>query len=150
MAYSIVAAEPGGIEVLEWRELDPIAPDASEVLVRQTAIGVNFIDVYYRSGLYPWPVERDFIVGSEGAGVVEAIGQDVSTFSVGDRVAYTVPHGAYTSHRVLPATSLVPLPDSVTDEQAAAANPIGRWKITSTRPLPISASWWATTTYCWV
>ena len=78
-------------------------PSATDVLIRQTAVGVYFIDVYFRSGLYPWPVEKDLILGSEGAGVVEAVGSGVSNFSIGDRVAYTVPNGGYATYRLVPS-----------------------------------------------
>lgn len=119
MAYAIVARKPGGPEVLEQVEITPPTPGAGEVLIRQTAIGVNFIDIYIRTGTYPWPVDKDLILGCEGAGVVEGIGADVTGFSAGDRVAYTVPNGAYATHRLVPAAMLVHLPDTVKDEQAA-------------------------------
>jgi len=121
MAYAIVASDPGGTEVLHKVDIELPVPSISDVLIRQTAVGVNFIDVYFRSGLYPWPVENDLILGSEGAGVVEAVGSGVSGFSVGDRVAYTVPNGGYATHRLVPATSLVHLPDHINDAEAAAA-----------------------------
>jgi len=121
MAYAIVAERPGGTDVLRRVDIEPPVPGAGEVLIRQTAIGVNFIDIYIRTGAYPWPVERDLVLGCEGAGVVEAIGADVLEFSVGDRVAYTVPNGAYATHRVVPAAVLVALPDAVSDAQAAGA-----------------------------
>ena len=95
-------------------------PSATDVLIRQTAIGVNFIDVYFRTGLYPWPSEKELILGSEGAGIVEAVGPQVSGFSIGDRVAYTVPNGGYATYRLEPAASLVLLPDHIQDVQAAA------------------------------
>ena len=120
MAYAIVASKPGGTEVLRKIDITLPVPSATDVLIRQTAVGVNFIDVYFRSGLYPWPVEKDLVLGSEGAGVVEAVGSAVSGFSVGDRVAYTVPNGGYTTHRLVPATSLVHLPDHINDTEAAA------------------------------
>ena len=120
MAYAIVASKPGGIEVLRKTGIDLPIPTKSDVLVRQTAVGVNFHDVYMRSGLYPWPVERNLIVGSEGAGIVEAVGPEVNGFSVGDRVAYTVPNGGYATHRLVPAASLVHLPDHIKDTEAAA------------------------------
>lgn len=120
MAYAIIASEPGGTEVLHKINIDMPVPSETDVLIRQTAVGVNFIDVYFRSGLYPWPVEEDLILGSEGAGVVEAAGTGVSGFSVGDRVAYTAPNGGYATHRLVPAASLVHLPDSITDIEAAA------------------------------
>jgi len=113
MAYAIIASNPGGTEVLRKVDIDMPVPSATDVLIRQTAIGVNFIDVYFRSGLYPWPVEKDLILGSEGAGVVEDVGSRVSSFSVGDRVVYTVPNGGYATHRLVPATSLVHLPEGI-------------------------------------
>jgi NADPH2:quinone reductase len=120
MAYAIIATKPGGTDVLRRVDIDLPVPSASDVLIRQTAVGVNFIDVYFRTGLYPWPAEKDLIVGSEGAGIVEAVGPQVSGFSIGDRVAYTVAHGGYATHRLVPAASLVPLPDEISDQQAAA------------------------------
>lgn len=120
MAYAIIASKPGGTEVLRKINIDIAVPSAADVLIRQTAVGVNFIDVYFRSGLYPWPVEKDLILGSEGAGVVEAVGSGVSGFSIGDRVAYTVPNGGYATYRLVPAESLVHLPDHINDKEAAA------------------------------
>jgi NADPH2:quinone reductase len=119
--FAIVANAPGGPEVLTSRPIVPPEPGPGEVRIRQTAIGVNYIDVYYRSGAYPWPVERDLILGSEGAGVVEAVGEGVRGFAPGDRVAYTVPNGGYATHRLVPAAMLVRIPDGIADEQAAAA-----------------------------
>jgi NADPH2:quinone reductase len=75
MAYAIIASKPGGREVLQKVDIDVPVPSSTDVLIRQTAIGVNFIDVYFRTGLYPWPVEKDLIPGSEGAGIVEAVGK---------------------------------------------------------------------------
>ena len=119
--YAIIAPAPGGPEVLTARPIDPALPGAGEVLIRHTAIGVNYIDVYFRSGLYPWPVDRDLIPGSEGAGMVEAVGPDVTGLGPGDRVAYTVPNGAYATHRLVPAAQLVRIPDAIPDADAAAA-----------------------------
>ena len=103
MAHAIIASKPGGTEVLRKIDIDMPVPSATDVLIRQTAVGVNFIYVYFRSGLYPWPVEKDLILGSEGAGVVEAVGSGVSNFSIGDRVAYTVPNGGYATYRLAPS-----------------------------------------------
>ena len=121
MAYAIVAEKPGGAEVLKQISITPPIPGAGEVLIRQTAIGVNFIDIYIRTGAYPWPVDRNLTLGCEGAGVVEGVGAEVTGFKAGDRVAYTVPNGAYATHRLVSATMLVHLPDTVNDEQAAGA-----------------------------
>lgn len=114
-------ARPGGPEVLELRDVEVGEPGPGQVLVRHTAVGVNFIDTYHRSGLYPVPSLPSGL-GTEAAGVIEALGEGVSDLSVGQRVAYaTGPLGAYAERRVLPADRLVPLPDSISDETAAAA-----------------------------
>jgi NADPH:quinone reductase and related Zn-dependent oxidoreductases len=110
---------PGGRDQFHRIEIDPPQPGPGEVTLRHTAIGLNFIDVYFRTGLYPWPVERDLITGAEAAGVIEAVGEGVS-LKPGQRVAYTLPNGAYASHRVVAADQLVPVPDAISDEVAAA------------------------------
>jgi len=120
-AYKMVATAPGGREVLSKSDLDIPTPGDNEVLIRQTAIGLNFIDVYIRNGVYPWPVEKDLVLGCEAAGVVEAIGDGVNNVGIGDRVAYVVANGAYQTHRTLDAAMAVKIPDSISDEQAAAA-----------------------------
>jgi NADPH2:quinone reductase len=94
------------------------APGQGQVRVRHTAIGVNFVDTYQRSGLYPMQLPQ--VAGNEGAGVVEAVGPGVTTLKVGDRVAYTGQVGSYCGERLLPADRLVKVPDGVTDEQAAS------------------------------
>ena len=121
MVLAIAAQKPGGPEVLHAMDLPLPEPGPGEALVRHRAIGVNFIDIYFRSGLYPWPVERDLVLGSEAAGVIEALGEGVEDLEVGQRVAYTIPNGAYTEARVLEARHLVPLPDAISDEVAAAS-----------------------------
>ncbi len=121
MPIAIAAAKTGGPDVLHEIDLPTPAPKAGEVLVKHNAIGVNFIDTYFRSGLYPWPVDNDLVLGSEAAGTVAALGEGVTGFAVGDRVAYTIPNGAYVSERVIEARHLVKLPDGVSDEVAAAA-----------------------------
>ncbi|NND73122.1 MAG: quinone oxidoreductase [Rhodothermales bacterium] len=121
MAYSIVVEETGGPDALVRVDHDIPVPLPGQVLLRQTAVGVNFIDVYFRSGLYPWNRPEKLIPGSEAAGIVEALGEDVSNFSVGDRVGYTVPNGGYTSHRTVEEAHLVPIPDDVPDTIAAAS-----------------------------
>lgn len=121
MAYAICADTPGGVEVLEWRDLPTPAPGPGEVLVRQTKVGLNFIDVYMTSGTYPFPEQGPQIPGGEAAGVVAEIGDGVTAFKPGDRVAYSTPNGAYREERVLPADRLVHLPDTIDDEIAAAA-----------------------------
>ncbi|WP_433768262.1 NADPH:quinone reductase [Pseudomonas putida] len=119
MAKRIQFRAHGGPEVLEYVDYQPAAPGPKEVRVSNKAIGLNFIDTYYRSGLYP-PPSLPSGVGSEGAGVVEAVGSEVSRFKVGDRVAYgSGPLGAYSEVHVLPEANLVHLPDAISFEQAA-------------------------------
>jgi NADPH2:quinone reductase len=120
MVMAIRIDEFGGPEVLSWREVDVPEPGPGQVRIRHTAIGLNFIDTYHRTGLYP--LELPTGLGSEAAGVVEAVGEGVDSVAPGDRVAYTGrPADAYSEARVLDAAMLVPLPDSVSDEQAAAS-----------------------------
>lgn len=117
--YAMIVPAPGGPEAILRREIAPPTPGPGQALVRHAAVGLNFIDVYHRSGLYPWPVERDLVPGSEGAGVVEAVGEGVTLVSPGDRVAYTAPLNAYASARVIAADRLVKLPAAIADEVAA-------------------------------
>jgi NADPH2:quinone reductase len=109
----------GGPDVLTFEEVDLPAPGQGQIRVRQHACGVNFIDTYFRSGLYKPPMGLPFIAGNEGAGEVVAVGPSVDGFQVGDRVAYVVALGCYTGERVVPAERVVKLPDAVTYEQAA-------------------------------
>ncbi|MEO0683188.1 MAG: quinone oxidoreductase [Pseudomonadota bacterium] len=118
--YVMSVPAPGGPEAFEKRAVDVPAPGPGEALVRHTAVGLNYLDTYHRSGLYPWPVEKDLVPGSEGAGVVEAVGEGVSVVAVGDRVAYTHPFNAYATRRCLPADRLVKIPEGVDDAQAAS------------------------------
>lgn len=120
MSYAIIATRPGDSSVLVRQDREPPAPAAGQVLIRHAAIGVNFIDVYFRQGLYPWPVAENLVLGSEGAGVVEALGDGVSGLRIGQRVAYTLPNGSYATHRAVPAAHVVPLPDDIDDATAAA------------------------------
>jgi NADPH:quinone reductase len=115
----VVVRAAGGPEALEWTALETAVPGRGEVCMVQRAIGVNFIDTYYRSGLYPWPA-TPLIPGAEAAGVVEQIGEGVTGLSAGDRVAYTLPVGAYRTRRVVPAERLVKLPDAIDFEVAAS------------------------------
>ena len=111
--------EYGGPEVLRYEDVDIGEPGEGEALVRHTAVGLNFIDTYHRTGLYP--MEFPAGLGTEAAGVVEAVGPGVTEVSPGDRVAWTgVPPGTYVGHRNYPAWQLVPVPDEITDEAAAA------------------------------
>jgi NADPH2:quinone reductase len=119
MAGTIRVHETGGPEVLRYEQVEVGRPGPGQARIRQTAIGLNFIDVYFRTGLYP-PPGLPFTPGQEAAGVVEEIGEDVSEVQVGQRVAYAAPIGAYAESRLVPANRLVPLPDDISDEQAAA------------------------------
>jgi NADPH2:quinone reductase len=120
MAKRIQFSRHGGPEVLDYLDYQPGTPGPHEVRVQNQAIGLNFIDTYFRSGLYAPPVLPSSL-GTEGAGIVEAVGSAVSGFQVGDRVAYaTGPLGAYSELHVLPAEKLVKLPDAISFEQAAA------------------------------
>jgi len=120
MAYAYCADKPGGVEVLEWRDIETPAPNAGEVVISQTKVGLNYIDVYMTSGIYPFPENGPQIPGGEAAGIVTALGDGVTDLSIGDRVAYTTPNGAYREERVMPADRVVKLPDSISDEMAAA------------------------------
>ncbi len=119
MVGAIRIHETGGPDKLRWEQIDPGEPGPGEVLLRQTAVGLNFIDTYHRSGLYPLP-ELPAILGREAAGIVEAVGPDVTGFAVGDRAAYAMTAGSYTEARVIAADQLVHLPEGVDDQQAAA------------------------------
>ena len=116
---AIVARAAGGPEVLEWIAQDTPAPGPGEARIAQRAIGVNFIDTYYRSGSYPWPT-TPLIPGAEAAGVVEDVGPGVTGLAPGDRVAYVMHVGAYRTRRVVPADRLVKLPDSIAFDVAAS------------------------------
>jgi NADPH2:quinone reductase len=119
MPHAIVMHEPGDPSVLCYERIDLPAPQGNQVLVRHRAIGVNFIDTYYRSGLYAWP-HTPLIPGAEGAGEVIAVGDAVSHIAPGDRVTYTTPIGAYAEERLIDAIHLARLPDDISDEVAAA------------------------------
>src|SRR6187402_636683 len=120
MPHAIRIHAYGGPEVMVWEEVLSVALKRGEALVRQTAVGLNFIDIYERTGLYGGSLPTG--LGREAAGVVEAIGPGVRDFKVGDRVAYaSALAGAYTDERVMPVTHLVPVPDGVSDRLAAAA-----------------------------
>jgi NADPH2:quinone reductase len=118
MTKAVRFHKTGGPEVLQLEDVQVGAPGQGQVRVRHTAIGVNFVDTYQRSGLYPMQLPQ--VAGNEGAGVVEAVGPGVTTLKVGDRVAYTGQVGSYCGERLLPADRLVKVPDGVTDEQAAS------------------------------
>jgi NADPH2:quinone reductase len=120
VAKRIIVERLGGPDVLRSESFDPEPPGSGEIQIRQTAIGLNFIDVYHRTGLYSGP-QCPFTLGLEAAGVVEALGEGVSDFELGERVAYaSPPMGAYASIRNYPARAAVSVPDGIDDETAAA------------------------------
>jgi NADPH:quinone reductase-like Zn-dependent oxidoreductase len=118
MPHAIRIHQSGGPEVLKYEEVAKADPKPGEVRLKQTAIGLNFIDTYHRSGLYP--LQMPLTIGTEAAGVVEATGRGVKLVKEGDRVAYCGLIGAYTDSRVLPADRLVKLPKWIDDKTAAA------------------------------
>lgn len=133
---AIVVESCGAPEVLIYTDAEKPAPKAGEALIKVEAIGLNFIDVYHRTGLYPLP--RPFIPGMEAAGTVEAIGEGVTDISVGDRVAYAMSPGAYAEYTAVPAWKLVKVPTGMSAEQAAAAMLQGmtaHYLVTSVHPL---------------
>ena len=118
MTSAIRIHETGGPEVLKWEEVDVADPGPGEVRLRHGAVGLNFIDVYFRTGLYT--AELPFTPGLEASGVVEAVGEGVTDLGTGDRVAYAAPPaGAYSEARLMPADRVVKVPDGVSDELAA-------------------------------
>ena len=123
MPKAIRITEQGGPEVLKWEEVELPPPGAGEVRLRHEAVGLNYIDTYHRGGVYKMPLPTG--IGSEAAGIVEAVGNGVTEFSVGDRVAYAVgaplqPVGSYSEVRNIPAARLVKIPDGIASETAAA------------------------------
>ena len=119
MPKAIRFSQTGGPEVLKWEDVTVGDPGAGEARVKHHAVGVNFIDIYMRTGLYPTPLPSG--IGSEGAGVVEAVGAGVTHVKAGDRIAYAGgPQGAYAEVRVMPAEKLIKLPDALSFEQGAA------------------------------
>ncbi|GHF15537.1 quinone oxidoreductase [Kordiimonas sediminis] len=119
MTYIIEATKAGGPDVLAAKDVTLETPSAGMVKIQQTAIGLNYIDTYHRTGLYPVPFP--FTPGLEAAGIITEIGADVTGFQVGDRVTYPAgPLGAYASERLIPAANIVKIPEGVSDEDAAA------------------------------
>ena len=118
MTKAVRVHKVGGPEALIYESVEVPAPGPGEVRIRQHAVGLNFIDVYYRTGLYKAP-SLPFIAGNEAAGEVVAVGPGVTNFHPGDRVAYYFNLGGYASERVIPADKLVKLPDHITHEQGA-------------------------------
>lgn len=120
MVAAVRVHKVGGPEVLTYEEIDVPAPGAGQIRVKQHACGVNFIDTYFRMGLYPAAGGMPFIIGNEAAGEVVAVGPGVSDLKVGDRVAYVLPLGCYAAERLVPADRAVKLPANISYEQAAA------------------------------
>ncbi|TPL05723.1 MULTISPECIES: quinone oxidoreductase [unclassified Mesorhizobium] len=120
MSKAIRIHANGGPEVMAYEDADPGQPGEGQILIRHTAIGLNFIDVYYRSGLYQPPAGFPLIPGGEAAGVVLALGTGVDWLKPGDRIAYAVNVGAYCEKRVIAADRVVKVPDGISDEKAAA------------------------------
>ena len=119
MTHAVRIHSNGGPEVLQWEKVEVAEPKSGEAIVRQVAAGLNFIDVYFRTGLYKVPAFPSAI-GNEGAGVVEAVGDGVTEVEVGDRVAYCMSLGSYTQRRLIPAKQLVKIPKGISEQQAAA------------------------------
>jgi NADPH2:quinone reductase len=120
MVAAVRVHKIGGPEVLTLDDVEVPAPGQGQIKIKQHAIGVNFIDTYFRIGLYPSPVGMPFVAGNEGAGQITEVGPGVTDLKVGDRVAYVVPLGGYSAERLLPAERAVKLPDNISYEQAAA------------------------------
>ena len=120
MTHAIVIHEHGDPDVLHWEPVEVGEPGPHDVRIRHGAVGLNYIDVYHRTGLYPVP-SLPCTIGMEGAGIVEAVGEEVTTLKVGERIAYASPPvGSYSEVRLMPANRVVPLPDDIDDPQAAA------------------------------
>jgi NADPH2:quinone reductase len=120
MVAAVRVHKHGGPEVLTLDDIEVPAPGQGQIKIKQYASGVNFIDTYFRGGMYPSPVGMPFVSGNEGAGEVIAVGPGVTDVKVGDRIAYVVPLGGYAAERLLPAERAVKLPDNISYEQAAA------------------------------
>jgi NADPH2:quinone reductase len=118
MPHAIRVHQSGGPEVLQWEEIEVGAPGPGQVKLKQTVVGLNFIDVYHRTGLYPLPLP--FVPGMEATGIVDAVGAGVAHLKLGDRVAYASVIGAYAESRLIAADRVVKLPDSIEDRTAAA------------------------------
>ena len=120
MIKAITVHEFGGPEVLKLEDIDISDPGSDEVRIKQTAIAVNYIDTYYRTGLYK--ADLPFIPGEEGAGIIEQLGDSVTDFKIGDHVTYaTVSLGAYSSSRNINHQALIPIPDELSDQQVASS-----------------------------
>ena len=121
MTKAIRIHEHGGPEVLKWEDVDAGDPGPGKVRVRHTAIGLNFVDTYHRTGQMKHPVTFPMTLGVQGVGVVEALGPDAGDLKEGDRVSYSGLQGSYSEVRLAPADRMIQLPDDISDELAAAA-----------------------------
>jgi NADPH2:quinone reductase len=119
MVAAVRVHKHGGPEVLTFEQIEIGAPGPGQVKIKQHACGVNYIDTYFRMGMYPAPAGMPFVAGNEGAGEVIAVGPGVTDLKIGDRVGYVVALGGYAAERLLPADRAVKLPDKITFEQAA-------------------------------
>ncbi len=119
MVAAVRVHKTGGPEVLTFEDVEVGAPGQGQIRVKQHACGVNFIDTYFRMGMYPSPVGLPFVAGNEGAGEVTAVGPGVTDIKVGDRIAYVVGLGGYSAERLMPAERAVKLPADISYEQAA-------------------------------
>lgn len=120
MVHAIRIHDVGGPDVMTWERFDPGEPGPGEARIRHKAVGLNYIDTYFRSGLYPAPAGTPFVPGNEGAGIVIAVGDGVTGVKPGDRVGYVGPIGSYSEERNISADRLVALPDGIDDRTAAA------------------------------
>lgn len=114
-----VIYEKGAPDVFKWENIQVPNPTKKEVRLKNTAVGVNYIDTYHRRGMpHPWPVpELPIVLGIEGIGIIEELGSEVSEFSIGDRVGYALPpHGAYSEERVYPVEKLIKIPDTLSNQ----------------------------------
>ena len=118
MPHVIRIHQTGGPEVLQWEDMEIVAPGPGQVRLKQTAVGLNFIDVYQRTGIYPLPLP--FVPGMEAAGTVDDVGAGVTDLKPGDRVAYAMVIGAYAEERLVAADKVVKLPGAIDDRSAAA------------------------------
>ena len=120
MPKAIRIHQTGGPDAMQWEDVEVGAPGPGEIRIRHEAVGLNYIDVYFRTGLYPAP-SLPFSPGMEGAGIVDAVGEGVDSLSVGDRIAYAAPPvGAYAEERLMPAEKVVKVPPGIDSTQAAA------------------------------
>ena len=119
MVAAVRVHKHGGPEVLTYEDIEIPAPGQGQIKIKQHAAGINFIDTYFRIGMYPSPVGMPFTAGNESAGEVSAVGPGVTDLKVGDRVAYVGPLGGYAAERLVPADRAVKLPNNITYEQAA-------------------------------